>query len=27
LGVFFDRSGSEFTIDQNPETYLPDFGE
>ena len=25
--VFFDRSGSEFTIDQNPETYLPDFKE
>jgi undecaprenyl phosphate N,N'-diacetylbacillosamine 1-phosphate transferase len=27
LGVFFDRSGSEFAIDQNPETYLPDFKE
>jgi len=27
LGVFFDRSGSEFTIDQNPETYLPNFKE
>jgi undecaprenyl phosphate N,N'-diacetylbacillosamine 1-phosphate transferase len=26
-GVFFDRSGSEFAIDQNPETYLPDFSE
>ncbi len=27
LGVFFDRSGSEFAMDQNPETYLPDFRE
>jgi len=27
LGVFFDRSASEFAIDQNPETYLPNFKE
>lgn len=25
LSVFFDRSSSEFAIDQNPETYLPNF--
>ncbi len=27
FGVFFDRSPSEVAIDQNPETYLPDFRE
>jgi lipopolysaccharide/colanic/teichoic acid biosynthesis glycosyltransferase len=27
LGVFFDHSGSEIAIDQNPETYLPNFEE